>query len=82
MAFGKLVFELGGQFLHLFFEGFVVFFDGFTANVAAGSKNVILFGDLFGGSQFAKAGDVLVFVAVSASPVMVGIGDLLDIFFS
>ena len=45
-AFGHLLAQLFGEFLHLVGKGFVVVFDRFSADVAAGGEHMAVLGDL------------------------------------
>ena len=55
---GHLLGQPGGEFLHLVGKGFVVIFDLFGTDVAAGGEYVAMLGDFGEGDAAAEAGDV------------------------
>ena len=76
---GELPVQFGGEAFHLLGKCFVVFFDFFTADVAAGCEDVVVLFDFIKGRDFGKAGHILVF-AILGFEVMVGGGDAGDVF--
>jgi hypothetical protein len=74
-----LIFELGRELLHFFFKRFVIFFDCLAAHITTGGEYIILLDNLFGRDQLAETGSVLVLAAIRTAPIVIGIGDFLNI---
>ena len=77
-AFGKLFGKFGRECVHLFIKGYTIIFDFFCANIAPRHQHVVIVLYLFNRSRFAETGFIFV-LAVFAAPVMVRLGNELDI---